>query len=351
LPQRAGLLSSKAAALSVPRADVRLAFCEDCGYINNLLFEPALPPPPASGMLGTRQRRNGTKEAADRLSRCYDLTGKTLVQIGDAGDALVDELCRRAGARAGRVDPPFAEPQAGVPGPPPELLNADFILCESALTANRDAGALLAWLHDISALGHHPVLLLQTPDAMPTLRQAAFWRVDCGTGSYFSIGALARLTRMSGFDILNLAAGRHLWLEAVASAGEGGPMWDVEDDLAEMGRYVASFSARAEAKQREWTRTLRRAGRAGSRSVVWGCGPATATFLNTLDISGYVEYVVDMAAHGDGRFLAGTGHPVVPPDFLCEYRPETIIVIDLECLPEVELELERLGLRTELVTP
>jgi len=48
--------------------------------------------------------------------------------------------------------------------------------------------------------------------------------------------------------------------------------------------------------------------------------------------------------------MAGTGHRIVAPDFLKEYRPDAVIVMNAIYGAEIQQELNQLGLNPSLVT-
>jgi len=67
----------------------------------------------------------------------------------------------------------------------------------------------------------------------------------------------------------------------------------------------------------------------GQRAVVWGAGSKGVTFLNVLNIQDQIEYVVDINLRKQGMYIAGTGQQIVPPEFLRNYQPDVVIVMNL----------------------
>jgi hypothetical protein len=65
----------------------------------------------------------------------------------------------------------------------------------------------------------------------------------------------------------------------------------------------------------------------GRRTVVWGAGSKGVTFLNTFRDSG-VDYAVDINTRKQGMYVAGTGQRIVPPEFLKDYQPDLITVMN-----------------------
>jgi len=50
-----------------------------------------------------------------------------------------------------------------------------------------------------------------------------------------------------------------------------------------------------------------------------------------------------------GMYMAATGHEVVSPAFLQEYRPDLVVAMNPIYLSEIGAELSSLGLDTQLV--
>src|SRR5262245_5458231 len=91
------LLPTRAEAVSFPRGEVRLAFCETCGFIQNVLFnENRIEYSPA--YLETRavspHLAKFLDEQATRLINSYNLHGKLLLEIGCGRGDFLAALCR-----------------------------------------------------------------------------------------------------------------------------------------------------------------------------------------------------------------------------------------------------------------
>jgi hypothetical protein len=60
-----------------------------------------------------------------------------------------------------------------------------------------------------------------------------------------------------------------------------------------------------------------------------------------------IECVVDINPRKQGRYVAGTGQRIVPPEFLRDYRPGVIIVMNPVYRDEIREMTERLGVTAE----
>jgi hypothetical protein len=58
--------------------------------------------------------------------------------------------------------------------------------------------------------------------------------------------------------------------------------------------------------------------------------------------------VVDINPHRQGKFMPGTGHPIVAPEGLVDVRPEHVVVMNPIYVQEIGRDLARLALSPRL---
>ena len=71
-------------------------------------------------------------------------------------------------------------------------------------------------------------------------------------------------------------------------------------------------------------------------------------FLTTLHAGEEIGGVVDINPHRQGWHMPGTGHKIVPPEFLRTYRPDNVIVMNPLYKEEIRRDLEAMGLSPEI---
>ncbi len=74
------------------------------------------------------------------------------------------------------------------------------------------------------------------------------------------------------------------------------------------------------------------------------------SFLTTLDVGDQIQYVVDINPYRQGYYMSGTGQKIVGPEFLREYRPDTVIIVNPIYRDEISKNLLALGLAPEIIT-
>ena len=85
------------------------------------------------------------------------------------------------------------------------------------------------------------------------------------------------------------------------------------------------------------------------RVVIWGAGSKGVAFLTTLGVSEAVGCAVDINPHKHGHYMPGTGHEVVAPESMRDYRPDVVIVMNEIYTEEIRRQLAGLGLKPEII--
>ena len=363
------LLDDRDDATGFPTGDLVLGFCGACGFVSNTAFD--------KGSSEYSQRYEETQifsatfqEFARDLAHSWvdrhDLAGKTVLEIGcGKGEFLV--MMVEAGAGQGIGIDPGVRPERIESDVGDRLtwikdfyseayahLDVDAVVCRHTLEHIPDVAEFMAMIR--SAIGDRPetIVLFELPDVARILEETAFWDVYYEHCSYFSLGSLARLFRRTGFEVLDLALDYHdqyLLIEARPSTvpAAGTPL-DVEADLARLRSGVADFADAYANLRRDWRKRLAEVTALGGTSVVWGGGSKGVSFVTHLDVADHVDLAVDINPYKHGKYLAGSGVPVVAPEALVERPPALVVVMNPIYEPEVRAELHRLGLDPEVVS-
>src|SRR5262245_22920652 len=106
------LMPTRAEAIGFPRADLRLALCRGCGFIQNVLFDAwQLESPRHEASTPATAERDYESKLVKRLIKTYDLHGKSILEIGGCGEFLFN-LVRSGNNRGVAVAPSYAPDQA-----------------------------------------------------------------------------------------------------------------------------------------------------------------------------------------------------------------------------------------------
>lgn len=357
------LLDTPGQALAAKRGEVRLVFCPDCQLIHNASFDPGLlsySPAYENALHFSPTFRRYAERLADYLVERYQLYGKDVLEIGSSDGAFLADLCRRGNSRGVGFDPGY-DPAGATPsgaavtmvarayGPDSAHYPADFICCRHVLEHIADP---LAFLRQVrAAIGDRAEtdVFFEVPDAMYTLREMGIWDIIYEHRSYFTPASLGELFTRSRFDVRKISGaygGQFLTVEAATGEGSQTP-WPRDDG---MGQFIDRFAEAYKRKVLLWGRELQRVAETGRKAVVWGAGSKGVTFLNTLGAdTDRIAFIVDVNPRKQGKYIPGTAQQVVAPEFLIDYRPDAIIVMNPLYADEVSQTARQMNLAAELM--
>ena len=360
------LLASREQALTFPTGEVRLAFCEACGFIYNTAFDRRLVE--YSARCEETQGfspffREWHEGLARRLIDRYSLRNKTIIEIGCGKGEFLALLCDLGENRGIGFDPAYIPERTAsasncihfIPDFYTEKdssLQADFLCCKMTLEHIPDAAAFIRMVRSSLRESPNACVFFQVPDVLRVLKEEAFWDIYYEHCSYFSLGSLAQLFRRAGYDVLDL--GREYndqYVTIEARIGDGAPSpSSAEDDPRDLKTMVQSFAARVPRRIAEWRDRLESYRAQGLKTVVWGAGSKGVTFLSTLNVPGAVQYVVDINPHMRSHYMARTALEIVTPSILTDYHPDVVIIMNPVYRPEITAHLASRGLTPEVIS-
>jgi hypothetical protein len=362
------LVDTHEQALAFPRGDLRLGFCSVCGFVTNTAYDSSLQDYGVSyeetqGFSPTFTA--WANDLAGRWVRNHGLEGKQVLEIGSGkGEFLISMVEQGAGRGVG-IDPSFVEDR--VSGPEADRitfikdlyseayahLTGDAVVCRHTLEHIAPVGDFMGLVRRSLEGRNGTAVLFELPDVLRVLREVAFWDIYYEHCTYFTPGSLARLYRSAGFSVDDLAIefdGQYILIEGhpVDGTPPPGPL-AIEEDVGEVADAVRHFTREFAATRARWREQLSRSRAEGRRTVIWGGGSKGVSFLTTLGIADEIQYVVDVNPYKQDKYMAGTGHRVVAPDFLRGYRPDMVIAMNPIYLPEIGAQLSSMGVDAELV--
>ncbi len=361
------LLDTRDKALAFPRGDLRLGFCPRCGFIQNTLFDPK-----HNDYASNYEETQGfsqvfssyAKDLAKRLIKQHDLHGKRLLEIGCGKGEFITQMCEMGRNQGIGIDPAFA-PERMDRSATQRIefirdlysekyahLAADFICCRHTLEHIQPTLAFLQMLRRSIGDRTDTIVFFDVPDVRRVLDEQAFLDIYYEHCSYFSMGSLARMFRLAGFEILDLRReydDQYLCIEArPVTAGNKGKRFQGENDLDELEYFVDTFRKTVARQVGAWRERLDHLHRQGKRIALWGSGSKAVAFLSTIGITDEVEYVVDINPYKHDMYMPGTGHKIVSPALMRDYQPDLVIAMNPVYCEEIARDLSKMGVHTEL---
>ena len=363
------LIDSREEAVAYSSGDIELTVCLDCGFIFNRAFRPEVHDyseryDPTQGYSPTFNAFH--KQLALDLIERYDLHQRKIIEIGCGQGEFLTLLCELGDNHGVGFDPAYlpVREESRSPGRThfiPDYYSvkyagyqADFVCCKMTLEHIPDVMRFMKTVHNAIAARTDTVVFFQLPDTSRILRDVAFWDIYYEHCSYFTLGSLARLFRRAGFTILDLWRAyddQYLMLVARPNAAPIKQSTHTEEEnVGQLTEWVEQFETQSASALARWRQVIEQFHKNEERVVLWGGGSKAVAFLTTLGVNAQVSYVVDINPRKHGTFIAGSGQEIVSPTFLCEYRPDVVIIMNAIYREEISNQLSEMGLHPTLIT-
>lgn len=310
-----------AAAARVPRRDLRLIQCRECGLIfNSTLDTKAVP---YDDRYENRQCfspvfQDHLQTLAADLARRHKLRNGRILEIGCGKGDFLRMFCERARARGVGYDSSYA-------GAPTQLRGRvrfhrryagardirsafDIILCRHVVEHVGAIGDFLAELHAIAVAAGGPPTVIETPTFEWIHRKGTFWDVFYEHCNYFTRPCLEHLCRRVGFKIQRrwLAFGGQYQFLELGLASRKQPLKPPGDTVR-----LGDFARLADQRLRRLETRLRRHGAARGWAI-WGAAAKGVTLANRMRLR--PRYMIDANVAKQGCFIPGAGVPIIAPD-------------------------------------
>jgi len=334
-------------ALNAPKGSITLAFCGFCGHIFNVAFDPDLmkyDQDYENSLHFSPRFQEYAISLAERLIQAYDLHHKDIIEVGCGKGDFLTMLCERGQNRGigfdpsymdGRIDREFDRNITIVRDFYSERYShysADMICCRHVLEHIQYPREFIKTVRRAINDRLNTIVFFEVPNVIFTLKDLGIWDLIYEHCGYFSEESLSYLFESCGFTMLSVKdafGGQFLCIDALPVSDKRDVIENQRYNKEQIATYVSAFSTKYYGKISEWRQKLEETARDKKRIVLWGAGSKGVTFLNVLnDQSRDLEYIVDVNPFKQGMYIGGTGQQIVSPEFLREYQPDIILVMN-----------------------
>lgn len=389
------LMKTREEALTYPKGNIALGFCWSCGFVSNYAFDPSIHEYSSkyeSSQAFSPTFNSFSNRLAESLVDRYGLRNKNIIEIGCGQGEFISLLAKLGDNHGVGFDPAYeGSRDYNIPeiqssraagshsgedllerthrdscggsvtfvsdfyGVKYRNLNADFICCKMTLEHIPDTSNFIRTVRNSLQIGSEAVVFFQIPEFTRILDEFAFWDIYYEHCSYFTPVSLARLFRSSGFEVRDIWTDfddQYLMIEAGPNGNASASSASVDTEIEELGSKIDLFSKNCVKTIESWKGRLNGIRNRNLKAVIWGSSSKSVAFLTTLKIpyDDIIEYVVDINPHRQGSYMAGTGQKIVSPEFLRDYKPDTVIVMNPIYTEEIKKELESMRLEPEIIT-
>lgn len=321
------VVDSQAVARSVTRGELNLEVCEDCGFVCNSAFDLS--------RLAYGKDYDNTQSCSAYFDAYLDglvkdmverqgVRNSTIVEVGCGKGQFLRKLASYpdAGNRGFGFDPSYTGSDTDLDG---RLVfrrcyyddtctdvAADVVVCRHVIEHVPEPLVLLRSIR--ATLDHSPKarVFFETPCVEWILRNRVVWDFFYEHCSLFSAASLSLAFRRAGFvveRVEHIFGGQYLWLEARAGDEAATVVLSCPETVA----LARDYGANEEALRNRWLDRLLEL-KARGKVALWGAGAKGATFANLVDPDcAIIDCVVDLNPNKQGRYIPGTGHPIVAP--------------------------------------
>ena len=355
------VMPTRQAALDIRRGTLEMCCCPSCGFVFNRAFDTRLLEY-GDDYDNTQSHSPSFKAYLDTLVQHLveqrGVRGARVVEVGCGnGDFLRRLVAADSTIQGWGFDPSHVGPETELDGrlrfrrelygPGCEATHADVVVCRHVIEHVADPLALLATVRAALERSPQARVFFETPSLEWILHHRVSWDLFYEHCSLFTEQSLATAFTRAGFRTVEVSRSfgdQYLWLEARL---ETDPSRESTPDPAGMPELARQLALAEAAWRSAWMTRLRAFGR--GRTAIWGAGAKGVTFANLIDPAcELIDCVVDLNPHKQGRFLPGTGHPIVAPDQLRQRGVTSAILMNPNYRAEnVEL-LRDLGLTMAL---
>jgi hypothetical protein len=328
-------LETREEAVGHPRGSIRLTVCRDCGFVFNRAFDPSLPEYSERGWIDE-----------------YGLQGAHVLEVGAGGNGeFLHLFCELSGGTGVGLDPAVSREQQG----DIQLLSrpfdatwaepADAVICRHTLEHIGSVGRFLDQLAAWGRTSERAVYLFELPDFSTILERRSFWDIYYEHASYFTADTLQATFARHGFEPVRCRRAfddQYLILEA-RLGDVTVPAVDPEAILRATELLAVEYGERAPIYARRF-RELRSEGPV----LIWQAGSKAAALAGIPGVEGCVDALVDIHPGKTGRFMVGSGLPIVSPDRLPALEPAHIVVMNAIYLDEIAGTCRGLGVEAAI---
>lgn len=353
------VVNSQKAARSVMFGELDLVVCDACGFVFNLAFDLS--------QLSYGAEYDNTQSCSAYFDTYLDSLVQDMVERKGVRDcAIVEVGCGKghflkklvnypgANITGFGFDPSYVGPMTDLGG---RLqfrtcyydqnctdIAADIVVCRHVIEHVPEPLEILDSVRAALALSPTARVFFETPCVKWILRHRVIWDFFYEHCSLFTAESLEFAFKRTGFaveSVEHIFSGQYLWLEARVA--------DVDKTLprtSETIRLAAAYATDEQKLRANWLAHLRDLGQYG-KVALWGAGAKGATFANLIDPQcDLIDCVVDLNPNKQGRFIPGTGHPIVSPTLLAERGVHSAVLMNpnyreenLQLIAEAGIEL------------
>ncbi len=350
------LLGSAEEARSISRGHLHMLSCQECGFVFNRAFDPG------NLSYGAQYDNNQACSAVfqDHLDNLIDyllnqqnVNNCRIVEVGCGQGKFIKRLVDEGIGNVGiGYDPSYSGDLVEMNG---RLSfkkrfydnscaeqNTEIVICRHVIEHIKNPLELLRSIR--SALGPSPEarVYFETPCVEWILENHVIWDFFYEHCSLFTASSLTLAFEKTGFivnDVRHIFRGQYLWIDATV-----GQLNCSMYSKAEKAKYAIEYISDERIIIDQWEERISELLKKGAVAL-WGAGAKGVTFANLIDPARtQLDCIVDVNPNKQGKYVAGSAHPIVSYNELKKRGVHTVILMNPNYRCEILALLKNAGM-------
>lgn len=337
------LCFSKKAAKVVKRDDTFIAVCKKCGFIFNQCFNPDL--------LGYGKDYNNSQTSSpvfrdhidsliDQLVEKEGVRNRFIVEIGCGDGFFLKALCKKGKNTGIGFDPSYVGPKSlmngklrfvrGYYGGSNKFIGGDVIICRHVIEHVKYSLNMLNLIKRACEIDFpHAKIFFETPSAAWILKNRVIWDFFYEHCSYFTKESLKTSFEIAGLKINKISKvfrGQYLWVSSEIAQKKSTKK--IKNNSFEIQKLTKRFDASEKKLLKSYLGRIKKMNKEG-KVALWGAGAKGVAFANLIDPDcKSIDCVVDLNSKKQGKYIPGTGHPIVDYKQLSKRNVRNVILMN-----------------------
>jgi len=349
------------------RGDLLLAFCRTCGFVFNAAFDPNSlrysVTYDSTQSYSPHFKRYLTKLAESLVAK-YRLSDKVLIEVGCGKGEFLRLLCKDGRNRGIGFDPSYVGPDNAEQGAVRFIrafydsqqtqYTPDFVCCRHVIEHVQSPLDMLRAVRQAIGNRMNSYVFFETPALPWILDTETFWDFFYEHCSYFTAESLTWAFEQAGFQVLEAHSAfdaQYICVEAKPALANRTAEPAIARCVPDLWSKIESFLARLKERMEACEEKIDFFNQAGG-CALWGAGAKGTTLVNLIDPENRrIRFLIDLNPAKQGKFVPGTGHQIVSPEYLKEQKGGITGIVNMNpnYLEENRTILSQLSLEIPIV--
>ena len=349
------VFDNQKSAIDITEGRLSLVACLECGFIFNQVFDLT--------KLRYDDFYDNTQELSPKFERHLkniveklivekNIKNCKIVEVGCGQGSFLQRLVENEewGNTGYGFDPSYNGKESKLNGrlkfekkyygPECANLETDIVICRHVIEHVPNPIELLKTIRESLIKSKNPKVFFETPTVNWILKNQVIWDFFYEHCSYFNPNSIRTAFELSGFIVESIDLvfeNQYMLIEASIAKNK----IYVTKDAGSINEMVTKYSKYENQNLEKCKDNLKKLSSEG-KIAIWGAGAKGVTFCNLTDhMHKLINCVIDINPNKHGKYIPGTGHPIVNHSEIKSRDIKSIILMNPNYFDEVEKILQK----------